>query len=74
MLALLMLLALPAVAQAQFIYTTNNGTISMAGYTGSVGAPGEGRESQTAASRGQSFPSRKGGPFSCAGAKALAIT
>src|SRR5665213_2273810 len=31
-------LALPAVAQAQFIYTTNNGAITITGYTGSGGA------------------------------------
>jgi len=32
------LLALPAVVQAQFNYTTNNGTITITGYTGSGGA------------------------------------
>jgi BspA type Leucine rich repeat region (6 copies) len=32
------LLALPAVVQAQFTYTTNNGTITITGYTGSGGA------------------------------------
>jgi BspA type Leucine rich repeat region (6 copies) len=32
------LLALPAVAQAQFNYTTNNSTITITGYTGSGGA------------------------------------
>jgi hypothetical protein len=29
------LLALPVAAQAQFTYTTNNGTITITGYTGS---------------------------------------
>src|ERR1022692_2595699 len=32
------LLALPITVQAQFTYTTNNGTISITGYTGSGGA------------------------------------
>jgi BspA type Leucine rich repeat region (6 copies) len=32
------LLALPAAVQAQFYYTTNNGTITITGYTGSGGA------------------------------------
>jgi hypothetical protein len=32
------LLALPAVVQAQFNYTTTNGTITITGYTGSGGA------------------------------------
>ena len=32
----LMLLALPAVVQAQFSYTTNNGAITITGYTGSI--------------------------------------
>ena len=32
------LLALPAAVQAQFTYTTNNGTITITGYTGSGGA------------------------------------
>ncbi len=32
------LLALPAMVQAQFNYTTNNGTITITGYTGSDGA------------------------------------
>ena len=36
--AMLMLLALPAPLQAQFNYTTNNGTITITGYTGSGGA------------------------------------
>ena len=31
-------LALPAAVQAQFTYTTNNGTITITGYTGSGGA------------------------------------
>jgi len=35
---LLLLLALPAVAQAQFAYTTNRGTITITGYTGLGGA------------------------------------
>jgi len=34
----LLLLALPAAAQAQFIYTTNNGAITITKYTGSGGA------------------------------------
>jgi len=34
LLALLLLLTLPAVVQAQFNYTTNNGTITITGYTG----------------------------------------
>jgi hypothetical protein len=34
LLPLLLLLTLPAVAQAQFVYTTNNGTITITGYTG----------------------------------------
>src|SRR5665213_1916330 len=34
----LLLLALPAVAQAQFGYTTNNGAITITGYTGPGGA------------------------------------
>ena len=38
LLPLLLLLALPAVVQAQFTYTTNNGTITITGYTGSGGA------------------------------------
>ena len=38
MLLLLLLLTLPAVVQAQFTYTTNNGTITITGYTGSGGA------------------------------------
>jgi hypothetical protein len=33
----LLLLALPPVAQAQFTYTTNNGTITITGYTGPGG-------------------------------------
>ena len=33
-----LLLALPAVVQAQFTFTTNNGTITITGYTGSGGA------------------------------------
>src|SRR6266567_2749115 len=32
--ALLPLLALPAAVQAQYLYTTNNGTITITGYTG----------------------------------------
>jgi Tfp pilus assembly pilus retraction ATPase PilT len=36
-LLLLLLLALPAIVQAQFNYTTNNGTITITGYTGSGG-------------------------------------
>ncbi len=35
---LVLLLALPTAAQAQFTYTTNNGTITIASYTGSGGA------------------------------------
>jgi hypothetical protein len=38
MLLLLLLLALPEVVQAQFTYTTNNGTITITGYTGPGGA------------------------------------
>jgi hypothetical protein len=38
LLPLLLLLALPAAVQAQFNYTTNNGTITITGYTGSGGA------------------------------------
>jgi hypothetical protein len=37
-LPLLLLLMLPAMVQAQFIFTTNNGTITITGYTGSGGA------------------------------------
>ena len=37
LLALLLLLTLPAVVQAQFNYTTNNGTITITGYTGPGG-------------------------------------
>jgi hypothetical protein len=37
LLALLLLLTLPAAVQAQFTYTTNNGTITITGYTGSNG-------------------------------------
>ena len=37
LLPLLSLLALPAAVKAQFLYTTNNGTISIAGYTGPGG-------------------------------------
>jgi hypothetical protein len=36
--ALLLLLALPAVLQAQFTFTTNSGTITITGYTGPGGA------------------------------------
>ncbi len=36
--ALLLLLTLPAEVQAQFLYTTNNGTITITGYTGPGGA------------------------------------
>jgi hypothetical protein len=36
-LSLLLLFALPAVVQAQFNYTTNNGTITITGYTGPGG-------------------------------------
>jgi len=32
-----LLLALPVAAQAQFTYVTNNGTITITGYTGSDG-------------------------------------
>ena len=35
---LLLLLALPAAVQAQFTFTTNNGTITIIGYTGPAGA------------------------------------
>lgn len=38
LLPLLLLLALPAVVQAQFNYTINNGTITITGYTGPGGA------------------------------------
>jgi len=38
LLPLLLLLALPGVVQAQYTYTTNNGTITITGYTGSGGA------------------------------------
>ena len=38
LLSLLLLLALPAVVQAQFNYITNNGTITIVRYTGSGGA------------------------------------
>src|ERR1019366_6113025 len=37
LLAPLLLLALPAVVQAQFTYTTNNGAITITGYTGTNG-------------------------------------
>src|SRR5687767_8739555 len=37
-LLLWLLLTLPAVVQAQFSYTTNNGTITITGYTGPGGA------------------------------------
>ena len=37
-LPLLLLLTLPAMVQAQFIFTTNNGTLTITGYTGSGGA------------------------------------
>lgn len=37
LLPLLLLLALPAVVQAQFTFTTNNGTITITGYTGPGG-------------------------------------
>ncbi len=37
LLPLLLLFTLPAVAQAQFNYTTNNGTITITGYTGPGG-------------------------------------
>jgi hypothetical protein len=36
--AILLLLTLPAVVQAQFTYTVNNGTITITGYTGRGGA------------------------------------
>ena len=36
--SLLLLLALPSVAQSQFDYSTNNGTITVAGYSGPGGA------------------------------------
>ena len=38
LLLLLLLLSLPCVVQAQYTYTTNNGTISITGYTGPGGA------------------------------------
>jgi alpha-tubulin suppressor-like RCC1 family protein len=38
MLSLLLLLALPAVVQAQFLYVANNGTITITGYSGPGGA------------------------------------
>ncbi|MGA2867045.1 MAG: leucine-rich repeat domain-containing protein, partial [Verrucomicrobiota bacterium] len=38
LLPLLLLLALPAVVEAQFAYTTNNGAITITGYTGPGGA------------------------------------
>ena len=37
LLPILLLLALPAVVQAQFLYTTNNGTITITGYNGPGG-------------------------------------
>jgi hypothetical protein len=37
LLPLLLLLTLPAVVQAQFTYTTNNGTLTITGYTGTGG-------------------------------------
>ena len=37
-LLILLLLTLPAVVQGQFVYTTNNGTITITGYTGPGGA------------------------------------
>jgi len=37
-LLVLLLLTLPAVVQAQFLHTTNNGTITITGYTGPGGA------------------------------------
>ena len=37
LLSLLLFLALPALVQAQFTYTTNNGTITITGYTGPGG-------------------------------------
>jgi nicotinamide mononucleotide (NMN) deamidase PncC len=39
-LLLLLLLTLPAVVQAQFTFTTNNGAITITGYTGPGGATG----------------------------------
>ncbi|MGD0536070.1 MAG: hypothetical protein ABSC03_00360 [Verrucomicrobiota bacterium] len=36
-LPLLLLLAVPAAVQAQFLYTTNNGTVTISQYTGSGG-------------------------------------
>src|SRR6267154_2382750 len=38
LLAVMLLLAVPAVVQAQYTYTTNNGTITITGYTGPGGA------------------------------------
>src|ERR1039458_4732695 len=38
LLPLLLLLTLPVVVEGQFILTTNNGTITIKGYTGSGGA------------------------------------
>src|ERR1035437_6595132 len=38
LLSLLLLLTLPAVVQAQFTFTTNNGAITITGYTGPGGA------------------------------------
>ena len=38
LLSLLLLLALPAAVQAQFTFTTNNGAITITGYTGSGGS------------------------------------
>jgi hypothetical protein len=38
LLTLLLLLALPALVQAQYNYTTNNGTVAITRYTGSGGA------------------------------------
>jgi hypothetical protein len=38
LLPLLLLLTLPAAVQAQFNFTTNNGTITITGYTGPGGA------------------------------------
>lgn len=37
LLPLFLLLTLPAVGQAQFTFTTNNGAITITGYTGSNG-------------------------------------
>lgn len=37
-LALVAMISLPAVVEAQFNYTTNNGSITITGYTGSGGA------------------------------------